>query len=592
MAENGVLFLMVTSCFEQFNLKDREIFVLKTCAISANQKAREKNIPPRPRNNDDKKERRYDTLILYHHLDKMMDDNDSFTTVLKDMEALSKKRDQRSVRLAAVTAALFEVVGDDCSAAQVYAKTITSLEQTLGSLQTQVALLELLTKTVPHVSSAAIGATLSVSSRTLRAVVTSCQEASSSESNMETKDELGGINATLRGVVQASAEIIKKLPSNTPEKAVKSLFHGTILSLFEDRRPKVRKAAYNATVELLMNAESCHSAIKHCIQSYAHARLEKASKHTNAENSHLLHLLAFLERSIAYLDLSVTVDVMELLLVTLQINDNKTLDGDFVSGMSRKDISHKILLINGLLSCLVAYLESEHVVDNEFAARLLASLLQAQPMAVFRSGSCDENLLDAGRTLYGRALLLSCQCVFASDAKVGCKLFPLVIQMVMQLSRQSDETPAVEVAQALMVELTRTFRISLSPLLTTEPRPAEVAQCLEDSLRGMEQVLHHSFRPTWSVTLQALAFLLHLMKDSAKAPSVVESLIQLHSLVAADGNARQAVESAVSSLVQGVGIEVFWSWVFWKDPKNSTNNNASKKKQSKKKPVQGGEYYQ
>lgn len=510
-----------------------------------------------------------------------MDDNDSFTTVLRDMEGLSNKRDPRSIRLAAVAAALLEVVGaDNVSPAQVYASCLQSLEQTLGSLQTQVALLEVLGKTVSHVSSAAIGATLSVSSRTLRAVVTTCREAN----EMETKDELGGVNATLRGVIRASSEIIKKLPPNAPEKAVKSFFHGTILSLFEDHRPKVRKAAHNATVELFVRDEPCHTAIIQSIQSYARSRLEKAAKHVNAENAHLLHLLAFLERVIADIDASILANVMELLVVTLQTEEAS--DGDFVANMSRKDVTHKILLVNGLLSCLVAYLEHE-TVDNEFAARVLASLIQAQPMTVFGSGSCDEDVVDAGKTLHGRALLLSCQCVLSSDTTVGCKLFPLVIQMVLQLSRPSDEAPSVDVAQTLMVELTRTFRISLTPLVELQPQPAQVSQCLDTSLQGMEQVLHHSFRPTWSVTLQALSFLLHLMQDSDKVPAVVEAMIQLHSLVAStDASAREAVESAVSSLIQGVGIEKFWSWVSWKDPVSEAPTKV--KKRSKK--VEGGEF--
>jgi hypothetical protein len=466
------------------------------------------------------------------------------------------------------------------SPAQVYASIIQTIEQTLGSLATQVALLELLQKTIPHVSSAAIGATLSVASRTLRAVVTSCLEATDST---ETKDELGGVNATLRGVIRASTELIKKLPSSAPEKTVKHLYHGTILSLFEDRRPKVRKAAHNATLELLMH-ESCHSAIKQSIQSYAHARLEKARKGANAENAHLLHLLGFLERAITHLDEKVGAEILELVMVTLQ-GGQKSSDGNFVANMSRKDITHKILLINGLLSTLVAVLEGEEYPQDAFCARVLASLLQARPMMVFASGSCDEDWIDAGRTLYGRALLLSCQRVLESDAKVGCKLFPLAIQMILQLCRPSDETPAVEVAQTLMVELTRTFRIQLKPLSELEPRPVEVDQCLQDSLRRMEQVLHHSFRPTWVVTLQALAFLLHLMQADDKVPAVVESLVQLHSLVAADATTREAVESAVGSLIQGVGIEIFWSWVLWKDA-NSIGKRDSNKKQTKK--VDGG----
>lgn len=511
----------------------------------------------------------------------MMEDDDSFTTVLTGMQALSTKKDSRSVRLAAVTAALLEVVGKDVSAAKVFASTVSALEGTLqqgtaDSVSTQVALLELLCTTVPHVSTPTIGATLSVTSRMLRGIVTSSQAAT----DMQTRDELGGINATLRGVTRASCEVLKRIGPNVPEKAVKQLFTGTILTLFQDRRPKVRKAAHNATCILLM-MRSCHPSVLQSVRAYANSLLEKTRK--DAENTHLLHMLGFLERSIVFLDPAVGEVVMELLLVVLQV-DMSSSASDFVANMSRKDMTAKILLVNGLLSTLIAELESDDQSRQEaydsFAKRVLASLLQARPMLLFRSGSCDDDLIDSSRTLYGRVLLISCQRVLPSDANVGCKLLPLTIQMVVQLCRPSDEAPAVEVAQTLMVELTRTFRVHLSPMVDQEPRAPELDQCLQDSLRGMKQILHHSFRPTWSVTLQALAFLLHLMEQYGNVHNVVESLVQLHTLVAADPTAREAVESAVGSLIQGVGIEAFWKWVTWKEPKGTVKSD-SKKRQSK-----------
>jgi hypothetical protein len=115
-------------------------------------------------------------------------------------------------------------------------------------------------------------------------------------------------------------------------------------------------------------------------------------------------------------------------------------------------------------------------------------------------------------------------------------------------------------------------------MVDQEPRAPELDQCLQDSLRGMEQILHHSFRPTWSVTLQALAFLLHLMEQYGNVHNVVESLVQLHTLVAADPTAREAVESAVGSLIQGVGIEAFWKWVTWKEPKGTVKSDSKKRK--------------
>ena len=78
-----------------------------------------------------------------------MDDDATFEQMLLSMR-IQNKRDPRSIRLAAVTAAIVEIVGEELSPTKVYASTVTTLEGTLklegsDSLSTQVALLELLT---------------------------------------------------------------------------------------------------------------------------------------------------------------------------------------------------------------------------------------------------------------------------------------------------------------------------------------------------------------------------------------------------------------------------------------------------------------
>ena len=78
----------------------------------------------------------------------IMDDDATFEQMLLSMR-IQNKRDPRSIRLAAVTAAIVEIVGEELSPTKVYASTVTTLEGTLklegsDSLSTQVALLELL----------------------------------------------------------------------------------------------------------------------------------------------------------------------------------------------------------------------------------------------------------------------------------------------------------------------------------------------------------------------------------------------------------------------------------------------------------------
>jgi hypothetical protein len=83
-----------------------------------------------------------------------------------------------------------------------------------------------------------------------------------------------------------------------------------------------------------------------------------------------------------------------------------------------------------------------------------------------------------------------------------------------------------------------------------------------------------------TVTLHALAFLLHLVTEKEQVNDVVESLVQLRAHVATDptGGVREVVESAVCSLIQGVGIETFWAWMTWNEPMGAV---VSKERHSK-----------
>jgi hypothetical protein len=504
-----------------------------------------------------------------------MDDDESFELVLQSLRG-HNKRDPRSVRLAAVTAAIIEIVGDDLSPAKVYASTVTTLEGTLklegaDSLSTQVALLELLKSTVPHVSPAALTATLSVSSRVLRAVVSSCQSVGS-EDPSETKDELGGINATLRSACRAVTEILRQIPPTANEKLVRQFFHGTLLNLFDDRRPKVRKATQNGIAELLM-VEKRHAGIRQALTDFSHQHLDRARK-GKGDNASLLHLFCFLERVVLSLDVEkLGADLMELLMGLMQVEASSA--NDFVASF-RKDATAKVMLINALLSVLIIMLEDEDYKHKEtldaFTARVLASVLQAKPSLVFQSA--NPGLLETGRALYGRLVLVAESRVIASNPPVGLKLLPLSIQMAVQLSRPTDETPAMEVAQAVMVELTKLFRERLGPVVDSGSHSSDVDIALKEGLRGMEQVLQHTFRPTWSVSLQPLAYLLQLMPSHVELPEIVESLIKLRIHVAEDDRSRQAIEESVSALIQGVGIEAFWGWICWEDAKTQAKSRT------------------
>jgi hypothetical protein len=519
-----------------------------------------------------------------------MDDDQSFSDILNDLRNPAKRRDPRSIRLAAVTSALVDVAGAgsgdaDVSAAKVYAATVTALEGTLqskdngqvaDSLATQVALLELLHITVPHVAPVAIlKATLPLTSRVLRAVVASTESVGADSTVMETKDELGGINALLRWACRASTEVLKRLDATADDKTVKQLFVGTLLTLFRDRRPKVRKAAYNGAIELLQMEDgyACHPAIARSTTAHVHSELSKAQRDKKNQNEtlgELLHLLSFLERAIVYLDFAkVGTDIMELL-AALFLVDGSSSAADFVAMVKVKEATPKVLAIVALLSTVLVLLEDtsmdrKSALDG-FSTRVLASLLQAKPSLVFRNGSSEEEILQRGRTLFGQTILAACQRVNDANAVLACKLTPLAVQVILLLSRPSDEDPDdVTVAETLMVDLTRLFRTKLPALIVSKPQGLD--KCLKDLLQGMQQVMQSSHRPGWSVSLKCLVVLLQqLYACGHEFSDCVESLVQLHSEVPSGSPSQLAVRDAVSSLIEGVGVEVFWKWVRWQAP--------------------------
>ena len=72
-----------------------------------------------------------------------------------------------------------------------------------------------------------------------------------------------------------------------------------------------------------------------------------------------------------------------------------------------------------------------------------------------------------------------------------------------------------------------------------------------------------SFQSTWSVSLKTLVILLQLVGNHEMLPEIVGALLKLRNESTDDVNAQRAVDAAIGSLIEGVGIETFWSWVDW-----------------------------
>ena len=514
----------------------------------------------------------------------------SFEKILQALAEPVKKRDPRAVRLAAVVSAMMQVVGeDDASASQIYAKTVTALEGTLTvtttknaeavaeSLSTQVALLELLTTTVPHVQPTAIlTATLPLTSRVLRAIVSYIQSISD-QVVMETKDELGGANAVLRWTCRASSQLLNRLGPNTDEKTVKQFLLGTLLALFRDRRPKVRKAARGGALEVLVVGESgtvIHPVVKKTLSSYVHIELARVAKSQSAEDfNNLLHLVPFVESSIRHLNYAkLGQDVMELLTVLLQVAGSSSAN-DFVAAPKIQDRTPKILTIGSLLAIVTTMMEDDNLNRkaflDEFAPRVLASLLQVKVSLVFLSCAADVEAMERCRTQLGQTLLSSSRRTITTNAELSCRVFPLCIQTVILLSRPTDDAPDdATVAQTLLVELTQVFRTELKVLMNAKPQALD--SCLNGALHHTEQILLPAFKATWSVGLKCLAVLMQQIHNRVSVHDCCERIVKLRSDVPSGSRAQRDVEDAFATLVQGIGIEACWECVrFQADPNSS-----------------------
>lgn len=508
-------------------------------------------------------------------------DSENYTVVLDALKSPTNKRDPKKIRLAAVAAAMSEVVGsaeDDASANKVYAATVSALEGTLqtkqhapheilDSLLTQAALLELLTMTLEHVANPAIlDASLSLTSRVLRGIVDSLL-AMDNESMEGTKDGLGGNNSVLRGVCRASTEVIKNVTLKCDSKLLKQFFIGTLLTLFEDNRPKLRKAAQNGVAEILLS-ESCNPVITKCMTAFSHNKLRSGLKKASKEEpqQELLHLVTFLERTIHTLDMTtLSSDIMELLVAILKGSASGA-ESEFVNMPKSKDATSRILAINCLLATAKEVLESSNpqqkkIVDA-FAPRALATLLQNQPSLVFVEGSADLDILHRGRTLYGSLVLSSCQRVIESDPKVAGKLFPVAIQILLQLCQSSGEEEAdQQVTETILTEFSALLRSHFSRLINAPG--LDMQECTTKSLEATERVFLPIFQPTWSVSLQSFAIMMQYIEKHQSVPEYVRKLLELRTESEGDVGAQRAVEGAVGSLVQGMGIETFWNWVDW-----------------------------
>jgi hypothetical protein len=303
--------------------------------------------------------------------------------------------------------------------------------------------------------------------------------------------------------------------------------------------------------------------VSETVTDYVRYKLSTARRDENSTVA--LHTLSFLESIILLLHYpKLCEDVMELFMALAESDKQNAPHGQ-IALTKVKESTPKVLTVNATLSVVCAiFRDSSDAREglDQLAPRVLASLLRINPLFVYRHGSAEFDVLQRGRTLYGQSVLAACDRVTKSNGELACKLLPVSIQLLVLLSRPPDEqSDDVAVADTLMMELIQFFRSQLPNLVRVDS--PTVLKCLEEMLQAMEKLLDTPYRPTWSTSLMALAVLITHIHSRVKVSGSVHALLGLHNQVATGSAPQQAIQEAFSSLVQGVGMDVCWSWIEW-----------------------------
>jgi hypothetical protein len=515
-----------------------------------------------------------------------MDELDSFSQVVDRL--LAKTRDPLSSRVSSATAAIVDIVEGNITPAKVYASVVTTLEgilhqdpaevdsnTLLRSLDTEVALLKVLKEVVPHVAPSTLQATVALTSRVLRALFASTVSLltdDNAERMLNTYDGLGVANNLLTMACIVSSEFLRHLPHQTEDAVIRRLLNETLLLLLQDSsRPKIQDAAKVALSELLlMKSPTCHPIVRNSATKYVNAIIDRYLKHPSHHSSrqNIIQLMGFLNPTLASMDFTSIGGRIMALLVDLLNQESATIGSHARHAVKSRATTLNIVTINSILAAILSLLESsdENEVDtavekklDAFAARVLASLVQVKSTIVFREGGTEHDLMESGQLIYGQVMLSASQRLLRGEAtaEVGAKLLPLVLQQVRGLSRPFAHGEK-NVGESLYAEVSQLIRTNLQQLKENKTNLHE--RCSKECLQVLSSVIHNPFDPVLAPALQPLTILLQQMiPGDEMAKETLSTLVHIRSDPEINDNVRSFADGAFLSIVEGIGVESFWT---------------------------------
>lgn len=541
----------------------------------------------------------------------MIEDTTSFSDTLDRLRnhgnsTGSNHRDPRSVRCAAVTSALIDVIDGEVTPIKVYSSALETLEGTLhqdlkemddlrNCLGTQTALLKIIQSTLSYVAPVANLATLATSSRVLQSLIVSCDALHDNTSDMDTKDGLGGVSSVLRSVCKTTSTLLQHLPPNVDDKKVRQFLNVTLFAVLSDQKPSVRAIASEEVAFLVSASQNEEGSYPLCpttqriVTSFVCTKLSESiskGKKIHKKSEGLIEFMQFLEPLVGYLNFTKMGTCLMEVVVSLFTVTSTEYTAHAMSG-SNKELTMIVQIMHCFLSTILALLD-HHVTesmnnDNNhnnkssikeqqavgiYAARVLSTLAQCHQQFNMLEQYVDEDTRISGRIVYGQVILAACQgLVTYPDVDKAVKLLPLLLQIVLTMSIP-DHTGDTTIADNLMPSLGQVFRLQAGAL--KEEKPDIYQKFNAACLPVTSKLIHAQFEVTWSTSLRCLAILL-LYADSDSyddnddngnlCRTVVRNLIQLRCEKEHDKESQRSIDSALLLLMQGIGIEHFWKLV-------------------------------
>eukprot|EP00571_Detonula_confervacea_P014457 CAMPEP_0172305402 /NCGR_PEP_ID=MMETSP1058-20130122/6707_1 /TAXON_ID=83371 /ORGANISM="Detonula confervacea, Strain CCMP 353" /LENGTH=1524 /DNA_ID=CAMNT_0013016997 /DNA_START=113 /DNA_END=4687 /DNA_ORIENTATION=+ len=590
--------------------------------------------------------------------------NEMFVAIIAALTSLQSSLEQKQKSLS---------TGADADADGVESSSINTITSELEN--TALPLLEILRRILPYVahysnnSGALLSHQFGTLSRMLRmfvalgyalpGVVSGAADGRKKKGKQQQQQQQGtGANALLRQLLKVSTTLLLVAPpsmsSSTKEKELARLLHSTIVPMFHDVRPKVRKAAWGCGMEIVVVA--CASAsssfnnvsdmsddgkqndivkkvqnqrktIADFLWEYCHAITSNYSPGSKETSSKLIHVLRFLSSALPFADdVRIRIRFGEGCLKLMNGGDAAA-EGGGKKNKSKGEVSMEVIkeTLLTLLSCLeMTEQEQQELEDSivgtttataseempKFAARSLAFLLQHRPNSANSSYNGDANVV------YGRCLLACMERMLGKDNSIvgqddnvpaskllAMKLLPNVLTSMLHLcdapaaEGDGNDTHSETCGSEFNQFVSRMIPIVVSYLdgNTTNAKLHRVAlEILPQCISIVQQSLQIQYRSAWGSILSGgyatftstLANCLLQKKQSSAAggeddseleskllswvKTCVLSLLRLHDDVTKDGVARTAVEYATSTIIRGMGVELFLTVVEFVDEDDSS----------------------